>query len=106
MTFEEGSEPSDVTIEECEPPHRLVLSMVDEAGSWLIDLELNEREGTTELTLTHHLDDATDPASIGPGWEYYLDNLVASRAGARLPKWDDYYPSQRAYYEQAPQPSA
>jgi hypothetical protein len=38
----------------------------------------------------------------GPGWEYYLDVLVASRAGEKLPSFEDYYPSQKAYYaEQA-----
>jgi hypothetical protein len=36
---------------------------------------------------------------VGPGWEYYLDNLVASRDGAPLPDFDDYYPAQAAYYE-------
>lgn len=102
MTFEEGAEPCDLVIEECDPPHHLSVSMVDPSGSWLMEVELTERNGTTELRLTHHLDDAADPASTGPGWEYYLDNLVASREGAPLPNWDDYYPAQRPYYEQPP----
>ena len=37
--------------------------------------------------------------AVGPGWEYYLDMLVASRAGEPLPDFDDYYPAQAAYYE-------
>ena len=40
-------------------------------------------------------------ADAGPGWEYYLDNLVAARAGEPLPKFDEDYPAQKAYYEQA-----
>ena len=35
---------------------------------------------------------------IGPGWEYYLDQLVASKTGAALPDFNDYYPAQREYY--------
>jgi hypothetical protein len=33
-----------------------------------------------------------------PGWEYYLDYLVASRNGTTMPDFNDYYPSQKAYY--------
>lgn len=67
--------------------------MVDEAGSWRLEAELTDRDGTTELRFTHHLDESADPASTGPGWEYCLDNLVASRDRAPLPQWDDYYPA-------------
>jgi hypothetical protein len=35
---------------------------------------------------------------IGPGWEYYLDNLVASRGDGPLPTFDTYYPAQKAYF--------
>jgi hypothetical protein len=35
---------------------------------------------------------------LGPGWEYYLDALVASREGQPLPKFDAYYPEQKAYF--------
>lgn len=100
MAFEEGAEPSDVRIEACEPPRRLAVAMVDAAGSWLLELELREQDGTTEVRLTHHLDESADPASCGPGWEYYLDNLVAARTDGPLPSFDEYYPAQKAYYEQ------
>ena len=32
------------------------------------------------------------------GWEYYLDQLVAAREGASLPKFDTYYPAQKDHY--------
>ena len=35
---------------------------------------------------------------VGPGWEYYLDMLVAAREGASLPKFDTYYPAQKDYF--------
>jgi hypothetical protein len=39
---------------------------------------------------------------LGPGWEFYLDNLVASRSNGPLPDFNDYYPAQKAFYlEQA-----
>lgn len=100
MGFEAGAEPCDVLIEECDPPRRLVVSLDDAAGAWLMAVDLIERDGSTELRLTHHLDDSADVASTGPGWEYYLDNLVAAHVGEPLPSWDDYYPAQKAHYEQ------
>jgi hypothetical protein len=39
-------------------------------------------------------------ADVGPGWEYYLDQLVAVTTDAPLPSWDDYFPALRGYYEQ------
>ncbi|UMG91663.1 hypothetical protein [Nocardioides sp. TF02-7] len=38
--------------------------------------------------------------SMGPGWEYYLDRLVAVEGGAdpATVRFDDYYPAQAPYY--------
>lgn len=99
MAFEEGASASEVKIEECVPPSRLVVSVLDAFGSWLLEVELSESDGTTELRFTHHLDESADPGSVGPGWEYYLDKLVAARNDAPQPEWDDYYPAQKSYYE-------
>lgn len=99
MGFEDGAPVSDVRIDACDPPRRLALSAVDDYGSWRMTLELSERDGVTELLFTHHLGDDSKPADVGPGWEYYLDNLVATRDGVSLPSFDDYDPAQRPYYE-------
>ncbi len=99
MSFEEGAGTSMVRIKACEPPRRLLVETDDPSGTWLLEAELSEAEGTTTLVLTHHLNDAADPGSVGPGWEYYLDRLVAARDGEPAPEWDDYYPAQKAYYE-------
>jgi uncharacterized protein YndB with AHSA1/START domain len=96
--FEEGDESGEMRIEACEPPRRLLLSSSDAAGNWLIELELEEAAGTTTLTLTHHLEESTDASMVGPGWEYYLDNLVAARESRSLPAFEGYYPSQKEYY--------
>lgn len=103
MDFEEGAPPADLVIEECEPPRRLKISMVDSHGSWLLAIDLSEQNGETTLELTHHLDQEADVGSTGPGWEYYLDMLVASRNAAEMPDFDDYYPAQKTYYEATPE---
>lgn len=88
-----------MVIEACEPPHHLAVSSVDGFGRWHLDAVLEQSGATTTMTFTHHLDADADAGSVGPGWEYYLDMLVASRDGSATPNFDDYYPAQQAYYE-------
>jgi uncharacterized protein YndB with AHSA1/START domain len=103
MLFEDGASEADLTIDACEPPHRLAVSMYDEGGAWRMEARLTEEGGVTTLTLVHHVGDHLDAlGSIGPGWEYYLDMLVASREDQPLPAFDDYYPSQKPYYDTLP----
>jgi hypothetical protein len=35
---------------------------------------------------------------IGPGWEYYLDLLVAATEETERPGFDQYYPALRGAY--------
>ena len=98
MAFEEGAPWFAARIETCEPPRRLVVTQIDETGDWRMELLLSQSGDTTELRLIQHLDDAKDVGSIGPGWEYYMDMLVASRDGAPLPNFDDYL-QQSGYFE-------
>ncbi|MEZ0292588.1 MAG: SRPBCC family protein [Solirubrobacteraceae bacterium] len=98
MGFEEGTPWCDVRIEACDPPRRLAVRFDDEAGEWLMELRLAERAGVTELELIQHLADPSVAESTGPGWEYYLDMLVAARAGEPLPDFGAYYPSQSAHF--------
>ncbi|NUT53164.1 MAG: SRPBCC family protein [Saccharothrix sp.] len=104
MAFEEQEPWVEVRVDACDPPRRLALSMVDEAGAdgagtWRMELLLSEVDGVTELRLVHHLSTEDGVGEVGPGWEYYLDMLVASRTGAPLPAFDYYYPSQKAHFE-------
>ena len=99
LEFEEGKPHGEMTIDACEPPSRLAVRTADEYGGWRLEAQLAEQDGVTVLSLTHHLDDGADVGSIGPGWEYYLDNLVAARSGSELPAFTSYYPAQKAYYE-------
>lgn len=84
----------------CEPPRLLGVSATDEAGQWLLELTLSETDGVTVLEFVQHLTDTSSVENTGPGWEYYLDMLVASREGEAAPDFDDYYPAQKEYYEQ------
>ena len=88
-----------MVIDACEPPSRLALSAVDDYGSWHLDLALTETAGVTELRFTQHLTGKENVGEVGPGWEYYLDALVASREGRPIPTFDDYYPSMKAHFE-------
>ena len=35
---------------------------------------------------------------IGPGWEYYLNMLVAARDGSPEPDFDAYFPAMKPYF--------
>lgn len=100
LTFEgPDATESDMTIDACEPPHHLAVSSLDEYGTWRLEATLAESDGITELTFVHHLDDSANAGEVGPGWEYYLDNLVASRDGATMPDFEDYFPSLKPHFE-------
>ncbi|MEU4806009.1 SRPBCC family protein [Actinosynnema sp. NPDC023587] len=99
MAYEEEQPWTDAVIEACEPPMRLAVTTVDDHGVWRLELLLSEVDGVTELKLVHHLDTAEGVGDIGPGWEYYLDMLVASRTGEPLPDFDSYYPAMKPYFD-------
>ena len=97
MVFEQGAPESVAHIDACEPPRRLALSTQGEYGVQ-VEITLRQTGSSTELRFVHRLSDRKLARDFGPGWEYYLDNLVAARAGAKLPSFDEYYPSMQAHY--------
>lgn len=99
MGFEEGAPWSDVRIDACQPPRRLLVALIDDTGEWNLEVMLSAGEhGGTLLELIQHLKDPTVAENSGPGWEYYLDMLIASRDGLPLPEFSDYYPFQVEYF--------
>ncbi|GAA1769050.1 SRPBCC domain-containing protein [Agromyces humatus] len=100
MTAEDDARPEPLNILECAPPHRLTAATPasETSPGWTYEVHLTESDGTTTLTFAqpgpHDLDTA------GPGWEYYLDRLVAAEAGqdAAAINFDDYYPAMRDHY--------
>ncbi|GAA3059339.1 SRPBCC family protein [Actinokineospora globicatena] len=104
MLFEEGEPWFDARIETCDPPRRLGLSVLDENESWRIDLLVSAVADGTRLRLVHHLRNLDAIGEMGPGWEYYLDLLVAARDGTPQPTFDDYYPRLKPHYEALARP--
>jgi uncharacterized protein YndB with AHSA1/START domain len=98
MLHEKDQPWMNVQIESCEPPRHLVVTTKDDYGEWRLELMLTQTADTTELRFVHHLTDRKLAGDAGPGWEYYLDMLVAAREGKTLPSFDDYYPAHKAHY--------
>jgi uncharacterized protein YndB with AHSA1/START domain len=94
MAYEEGAPWFDMRIEVCEPPRRLVLT----GDGMTVELSLTHDGGRTELSLTHQRLLVEHVPDYGPGWEYYLDMLAASREDRPLPSFDDYPKLMTGYY--------
>ena len=98
MTAEEGAEPEPAAITACDAPRHLAMDWVSGGARWRTEVSLKENDGITTLTFVHHLTLDDDVSDIGPGWEYYLDRLVADRAGEPFASWEEYYPVQKDHY--------
>lgn len=88
-------------IKVCEPPHTLVVHTAVVSGGWDLGLHLDEQGGVTTLEFTQVIHDPAVLEMVGPGWEYYLDRLVAAETHHDLSAIDfdrDYYPALSAYY--------
>lgn len=119
MTAEgEDVAPEIYRIEVCEPPRHLrtrsfVPEAPGEAGEgragqsgpdqqeWTLDLVLTEDAGMTTLRFAQAMVGPVHVAEVGPGWEYYLDRLVAAESGGDIEAIDfeaDYYPAMSEHY--------
>jgi uncharacterized protein YndB with AHSA1/START domain len=110
MVAEEGDAASQAEIVACEPPTHLAVSTHSQTGAWLLEATLTPIDAShTRLRFVHHLDEEARSEEIGPGWEYYLDGLLAAMTGNAVPDWDDYWPSLASAYvdrTSAPESSA
>jgi uncharacterized protein YndB with AHSA1/START domain len=97
----EAAPVSTFTIDRCEPPRLLAVSAVDENGTWVLVAELTAAGGVTTLRFSQVIYDPAMIESTGPGWDYYLDRLVAAETGGDPGSLDfdrDYYPALRDHY--------
>ena len=106
MTAEGAVEPQTHYIDACEPPRRLAThssSPMDPDQAWHLTIDLAEVDGVTTLTFGQVMSDAVPVESVGPGWDYYLDRLVAAESGDDVSALDfnDYYPAFAEHYRQA-----
>ena len=94
----------DITV--CEPPRRLSVESTDGNGTWKVTVELSETDGVTTLVFRQDDLDPSAAPDVGPGWEWYLDRLVAAEAGGPVPDLDafdrDYMPLSAAYAAMGP----
>jgi uncharacterized protein YndB with AHSA1/START domain len=98
MSAEPDAQWEYVTIRECAPPHRFLAESGEEGAKMRVYCHLRESGGMTTLTLGQRVDANIDVADWGPGWDYYLDRLMAARAGAPLPAFETYHPAFCDYY--------
>lgn len=77
-------------IRTCEPPRLLSITASDDHGDWRLTAELSAVDGTTTLTLRQEEIDPTSLPETGPGWEWYLDRLVAVLSDDSPPTLDDF----------------
>lgn len=99
MTAEAGAPTETVVIVACDPPRRIEVDMAGPDGTWRLAVELEAVEGGTVLRFAHRLGAPDDPASVGPGWHFYLDRLGAVLSGEPVPDaFADYHPALAAAY--------
>ena len=104
MTYEGQEPPGDeMEIRECSPPRRLAVTSQVGEQRWHLDVDLSEAGGVTTLSFSQPDLDHDDSLSVGPGWEFYLDRLVAAQTGGDPASVDferDYYPAMSDYYRE------
>lgn len=99
MGFEEDSSWMELTITECDAPSRLRLLSNSGDNPWDVSFDLSSVDDNCLLRFAHHRITPAEVGDVGPGWEYYLDQLVAAVTDSPLPNWDDYYPALKTYFE-------
>ena len=100
MTAEgEDVEPEAVAIRACEAPRRFAAETRVGAEAWQVGFTLRTEDDVTVLDF-HQVVGSEPLASIGPGWEYYLDRLAVALDGgeASAVDWADYYPAMSDDY--------
>lgn len=106
MLFEGDEHPAErMDIEECRPPHHLSLRSTAPGPDgtsqiWQLLLDLAESDGVTTFTFSQSVPEPTMAESVGPGWDYYLDRMVAAETGGDPGSldFDDYYPRLADHY--------
>ncbi|MGX1768460.1 SRPBCC domain-containing protein [Dietzia sp. NPDC055343] len=101
MTVEGGSPTSTVEVRRCEEP--VVLVVTTGPGGWVLTVRVEGDDDEAVISLEQDIPDAESAASIGPGWDFYLDRLVEAEAGRdpdALGFDPDYYPGLAGYYRE------
>lgn len=103
MTHEQEPAGEAVTIEVCEPPHRLVVAWAQADGDWRVHLDLSTEAGRTVLRFVQFFAPGTDVADVAGGWHWYLDKLDAEIGGAPPPEeWETFWAEVGPGYSATP----
>lgn len=101
MTAEAEDAPEErMWVDECKPPRRLAVHSSTDYGEWHLAMDLQESDGVTTLDFSQRITDPNLAADVGPGWDYYLDRLVAAETGGDVAGIDfnDYHPADQEHY--------
>jgi uncharacterized protein YndB with AHSA1/START domain len=98
MLAEDGAPSVRMLVLECIPGERYVVESIGDEP-WHLTISVAALGASSMVFLAHRLGTAREAGGVGPGWEYYLDRLLAARNGTTMPQFDDYFPSQKPYYE-------
>ena len=67
-------------------------------SSWLLAKGVKTGYDCTAGDIEYTVMRTEKAEQIGPGWEFYLDRLDASRTERPMPDFGDYWPSMGPYY--------
>ena len=95
----DSAEWQNVSILECESPHRFAADIGPAGDSWRMYVHLREASGHTTVTFARRLRSLSEEASVGVDWDYYLDRLVAVRSGKPMPDRAAYDPGMLGHYQ-------
>ncbi|HMO11493.1 MAG TPA: polyketide cyclase, partial [Actinotalea sp.] len=82
------------------PPRAYEVHAEEEFSVWDVGVEVAPDGPATRLRLTQVLHEKGSLPSVGPGWEWYLDRLVAVLTGADPDaiEWDAYQAALTEHY--------
>lgn len=99
MIAEDGAPVVSVGIVRCEAPHLVVVTTAPDG--WVLTVRIEGDDDEVVISLEQDIADAESAASIGPGWDFYMDRLVEAEAG-RDPEAirfsPDYHPGLSEHY--------
>jgi uncharacterized protein YndB with AHSA1/START domain len=88
------ADPVEVTVHECEAPHRLVVDIPDGPDrGWRVAVTLAASGTGTTLTFEQRVVEGLSPDDVAAGWNWYLDRLGATVSGGPMPDWSRYAPA-------------
>lgn len=104
LLAEDGAPAEEVQILHCDVRnHQLQVRLGTDQTAWQLELMVEAAGMGSRLVFQMLALDPQLAGSVGPGWDYYLDRLVAAVSGndpASVEFEPDYFPALSPYYEE------